>query len=72
MSIIKEEDINDCDEYAFTAIGESGLHDLAKVFPFHFFFSFFFIFFFIFVFVFVNTHYSSLSCSFAYLSFRQW
>ena len=45
MSIIKEEDINDCDEYASTAIGESGLHDLAKVFPFNFFFSFFFYFF---------------------------
>ena len=31
MSIIKEEDINDCDEFALTTIGESGLHDLAKV-----------------------------------------
>uniref|UniRef100_A0A7N2LHS7 Uncharacterized protein n=1 Tax=Quercus lobata TaxID=97700 RepID=A0A7N2LHS7_QUELO len=30
MSIIKEEDIDDCDEYAPTAIGESRLHDLAK------------------------------------------
>jgi len=59
MSIIKEEDINDCDEYAPTAFGESGLHDLAKVFLFHFFF-------------WVNTHYSSPSCSSARLSFRQW
>ena len=31
MSIIKEEDINDCDEFTPAAIGESGLHDLAKV-----------------------------------------
>nr|POE53759.1 hypothetical protein CFP56_23299 [Quercus suber] len=31
MSIIKEEDIDDCDEYAPAAIGESGLHDLAKI-----------------------------------------
>nr|POE91132.1 hypothetical protein CFP56_14581 [Quercus suber] len=30
MSIIKEEDIDDCDEYATVAIGEFGLHDLAK------------------------------------------
>ncbi|KAK9998088.1 hypothetical protein SO802_017691 [Lithocarpus litseifolius] len=31
MSIIKEEDIYDCDEYAPVAIGESRLHDLVKV-----------------------------------------
>ena len=44
MSIIKEEDINDCDEYALTTIGESRLHDLAKVFPLHpSFFLFFFL-----------------------------
>uniref|UniRef100_A0A7N2R4R3 Uncharacterized protein n=1 Tax=Quercus lobata TaxID=97700 RepID=A0A7N2R4R3_QUELO len=30
-SIIKEEDIDDCDKYAPTTIEESGLHDLAKV-----------------------------------------
>nr|POF05074.1 hypothetical protein CFP56_35635 [Quercus suber] len=30
MSIIKDEDIDDCDEYAPVAIRESGLHDLAK------------------------------------------
>ena len=43
-SIIKEEDIDDCDEYAPTTIEESGLHDLAKVFPLHlhfFFYKFF-------------------------------
>ena len=38
MSIIKEEEIDGCDKYAPTTIGESGLHDLAKVFPLHFFF----------------------------------
>ena len=38
MSIIKEEEIDGCDKYAPTTIGEFGLHDLAKVFPLHFFF----------------------------------
>ena len=58
MSIIKEEDIDDCDKYAPIAIRESGLHDLAKVFPFHL------------LFLFIDTHYSSPSYSFARLSFR--
>ena len=31
LSIIREEDIDDCDEYAPTSIREFGLHDLAKV-----------------------------------------
>ena len=37
MSIIKEEDIDDCDEYDPGAIRESGLHEFVKVFPLHFF-----------------------------------
>ena len=31
LSIIREEDIDDCDEYTPTSIGESGLHDLTKL-----------------------------------------
>ena len=37
MFIIKEGDIDDCDEYAPGAIGASGLHEFVKVFPLHFF-----------------------------------
>lgn len=37
MSIIKEEDIDDCDEYDPGAIRESGLYEFVKVFPLHFF-----------------------------------
>lgn len=38
MSIIKDKDINNCDEYALAVIGEFGLHNLAKAFPLHPFF----------------------------------
>lgn len=63
ISIIKEEDIDDCDEYDPVAIGEFGLQDLAKVFPLHFFILFY---------LFLDTHYLSPAYSSACLSFRQW
>ena len=42
-SIVKKEDIDDCDEFAPASIGEAVFHDLAKVFTLSYFVNFLYI-----------------------------